>query len=88
LKSFNDAYLAKHKNCARRTQAGLKVRQLLDPSSKAQNEKGLIAAIDNADMREALEGLEIVREWKSDPKVREEYLSKAKSKWPETSVFK
>jgi peptide alpha-N-acetyltransferase len=88
LKSFNDNYLAKHKDCARRTQAGLKVRQLLDPSTKAQNEKGVIGAIDKADMREALEGLDILKAWKSDAKAREEYIGKAKSKWPEASVFK
>jgi peptide alpha-N-acetyltransferase len=88
LKSFNDNYLAKQKDCARRTQGALKARQLLDPSSRAQNEKDIISTIEKADAREALEGLEVLKQWKSDSKVREEYISKAKSRWPEATVFK
>jgi peptide alpha-N-acetyltransferase len=88
LKFFNDAYMAKHKDCARRTQAGLKVRVLLDPASKAQSEKDLAATVEKADMKEASEGLEILREWESEKRVVEEYKSKASGKWPEASVFK
>ncbi|KIW06834.1 uncharacterized protein PV09_02514 [Verruconis gallopava] len=88
LKSFNNAYMAKHKDCARKTRAGLRVRQLLDPSSKAQNEKDLIALVEKADMKEAIEGLETLKQWNSDAKVKEDYISKAKAKWPQASTFK
>lgn len=88
LKAFNDAYLAKNKDCARRTQAGLKSRQLIDPSSQAQNEKDLLAALEKADLKEATEGLEVLKLWKSDSKVKEQYLAKAKGRWPDATLLK
>jgi peptide alpha-N-acetyltransferase len=88
LKSFNDAYLSKHQNCASRTQAGLKARHLIDPSTKAQNEKDLVASLEKADLKEAIEGLEILKLWKSDKKVGEEYVKVARGRWSDATVFK
>ena len=88
LTSFNDEYLKKHATCARRTQSGLQVRQFLDPSSQAKNEKALIETLDVANMTEALEGIQVLKGWKSDASIKKAYLEKAASKWPEALAFK
>jgi peptide alpha-N-acetyltransferase len=88
LKSFNEAYLSKHKDNARRTQAGLKARQLIDSSTKAQNEQKLVASVEKADLKETVEGLGVLKEWKSEGSVREEYVKAARARWPEATVFK
>lgn len=88
LTSFNNEYLKKHANCARRTHSGLQARLLLDPSSKAKNENALIETIDVADMKEALEGLQILKDWKSDAAVKDVYVEKAGKKWTEALAFK
>jgi peptide alpha-N-acetyltransferase len=85
LKFYNNGYLARHKDCARKTQAALKLEQLLNPKAQAQNEKELIATLDQADLKEAQEGLEILKSWKSEDGVREEYVEKARGKWPEAA---
>jgi hypothetical protein len=89
LSSYNDKYLAKHKDCARRTQSVLRVRTLLDKSTKTANEKNLIATLNlsNVDMEEAIEGLDLLKEWKSETSVKEQYTSAAKKKWPEATIF-
>jgi hypothetical protein len=88
LTSFNNEYLKKHVKCARRTHSGLQARQLLDPSSRSKNEKALIETIDVADMEEALEGVQVLKRWKSEGSVRDAYLEKAGEKWPEALAFK
>jgi hypothetical protein len=89
LKFYNTGYLARHGNSARKTQAGIKVQQLLEPDQKEQNEKELIATIEHADLKEAQEGLQILREWGTEAGVVGEYVDKAKGKWPEAEgLFK
>ncbi|KAF2094556.1 TPR-like protein [Rhizodiscina lignyota] len=90
LASFNDAYLKKHAESATQVRAGLNVRHLLDPNSKNQNEKDLIATIglDGTDLTSALEGLGLLSYWKSDKSARSAYMEKARARWPEATVFK
>lgn len=89
LKFYNTGYLARHGNSARKTQAGIKVQQLLEPDHKEQNEKELMATIEQANLEEAQEGLQILKEWGSEAGVVEEYVGKAKAKWPEAEgLFK
>jgi hypothetical protein len=86
LSSYNDKYLAKHKECARRTQAALTSRLLLDASTKSANEKTLVATLGlkDVEMQEAIEGLQLLKKWKSDSTA---YLAAAKKRWPEATVF-
>jgi hypothetical protein len=62
---------------------------LLDKSSKSANEKDLIAtlSLSKIDMPEAVEGLDLLKEWKSDGSVREQYITAAKKRWPEATLF-
>lgn len=86
LSSLNDKYLAKHKECARRTQSALTARLLLDSSTKSANEKALVATLGlkNVDMQEAIEGLQLLKKWKGDTGP---YLEAARKRWPEATVF-
>jgi hypothetical protein len=88
LTSFNDEYLKKHAKCARRIHSGLQARLLLDATSKSKNENALIETINIAEMNEALEGLQMLKKWKSDASVMEAYLEKAGKKWPQALAFR
>jgi len=88
LSLYNDEYLSKHKDCAMRTQAGLRARYLLDPSSKTSSEQSLHATIEIADTHEAIEGLELLKEWESEQAVKDEYINAARKKWPLAIAFR
>jgi hypothetical protein len=89
LSSYNDKYLAANNHSARRTHSALKVRLLLDKSTKSANEKDLVKTLQlqNVDMLEAVEGLELLKEWKSEGSVKEQYMSAARKRWPHATVF-
>lgn len=89
LAAFNDAFLTKHKDSISHVQSGLRVRAFLDPATKAQNEKDLIAALalQTATMKDAQGGLSILSEWKSDNAVRDAYVASCQKRWPESSIF-
>ena len=90
LLSWNDTYLSNRKDSIPHIQAALRVRQLLDPKSKAKNEIDLVRSLDlpAIDIKEAEGGLDLLKEWKSDSDVREKYLAAASKRWPQATVFK
>jgi N-alpha-acetyltransferase 15/16, NatA auxiliary subunit len=71
-------------------QAAYTARYFLDNSTKGQNEADLVKSLDLSSItfEQATQGLALLREWKSDEKVKDEYRSKAASQWSEASVFK
>lgn len=48
----------------------------------------MIESLDDADLEEATQGLQVLKLWKSDASVKEEYVEKAAKRWPEASAFK
>lgn len=78
-----------HKDSVSHIQAALACRQLIDPDTKAQNEKDLAATLDSSDasIETALAGRELLNEWRSEQATKQVYAEKAKGKWPESSVF-
>jgi N-alpha-acetyltransferase 15/16, NatA auxiliary subunit len=90
LLSWNDTYLSKHKDSTPHIQATLRVRQLLDPKSKAKNQIDLIRSLDlpGIGIKEAESGLGLLKEWKSESDVREKYLAAARKRWSQATVFK
>ena len=90
LSSWNDSYLSKHKDSASHIQATLRVRQLLDTTSKSKNEVDLFHSLNLPDIniKEAEFGLDLLKEWKSESDVMEKYLAEASKKWPQATVFK
>ncbi|OJJ40539.1 hypothetical protein ASPWEDRAFT_219476 [Aspergillus wentii DTO 134E9] len=90
LEEWNNSFLSANQGSAAHTQAGLACRLFLNKDSKPQCEKDLVASLESADVtiETGLAGLELLNEWGSDQAAKTAYIEKAKSKWPESSVFK
>ena len=82
--------MKKHSNSASHLQAAYNVRHILDSGSKSQNETDLYKTLDLPDVniQQALAGLGLLEEWKSEKKVKDDYRAKAAGRWSEASVFK
>jgi hypothetical protein len=87
LSQYNEDYLAKHKDCARRTLSALKIRKLLAPESAGKCEKDVVGILKlpKITLKEAKEGLELLISWKSSEV--NTFRKGATVKWPEASVF-
>jgi hypothetical protein len=87
LIQFNDDYLSKHKDCARRTLSALSVRKILSPDSASTCEKDVTAVLKlpKITVGEAQEALELLRSWNS--KEVESFKSSAAQKWPKATIF-
>ncbi len=87
LSQYNDEYLAKHKDCARRTLSALKVRRLLGPDVAGRCEKDVVGTLKlpTTTFEEAKEGLELLSSWNSSE--LDTFRNAAAAKWPKASVF-
>ncbi len=87
LSQYNDEYLYKHKDCARRTLSALKVRKLLAPDSAGQCEKDVVGTLQlsTVTFEEAKGGLELLTSWKSSE--LDNFRKAAAAKWPKALVF-
>jgi hypothetical protein len=87
LSTFNDKYLKKHKDCARRSISALATRKLLNPGSSSTCEKDIVAVINlpSISIQEATEALELLTSWKSSEV--EALRSRAATKWPKATIF-
>lgn len=86
LEQWNESFLSANKNSAAHVHAALSGRQLLNPGSRSQNEKNLLATLNLPDVsiNEASSALDHLAEWGSD---KTAYLQQANKKWPESSLF-
>lgn len=84
---FNDEYLARHKDCARRALSALKVRKLLFPESALASEKDAAAVIKlrSITFEEAREALDLLSSWKSSQ--LDNFRQAAATKWPKATIF-
>ena len=89
LANHNDDFLQKQHDSAPHVQASLRVRQMLDPSSSEKNQQNLIRtlALQGCSLDDAVRGLELLEEWKAEPKYRDDYIAAAHERWPEASAF-
>ncbi|KAL9607375.1 MAG: hypothetical protein Q9167_007707 [Letrouitia subvulpina] len=89
LSSLNNAYLTKNGESAQHVQAALRVRQMLDPSTKEENHKDLIRtlALESSSLEIAIQGLIYLREDDVQPKFQDEYAAVAHKRWPEATAF-
>lgn len=87
LSQYNDEYLSRNKECARRTVSALKVRKLLVPDSAGQCGKDVVGVlkIPSITLEEATEALELLSSWKSSEV--ESFRKAAAAKWPKASIF-
>ena len=89
LAKHNDDFLQKHHDKASHVQACLRVRQMLDQGSSETNQQNLIRALalEGCNLDDAVHGLELLKEWKAEPKYRDDYIAAAHERWPEASAF-
>jgi len=89
LNEWNNTFLESQKGSVTHVQAALTARQLLNPATKEQCEKDLIATLelDDVTIDQALAGLELLDEWKSSLTVRRTYEEKAQLRWTGASLF-
>lgn len=89
LLNFNTVYLQSHAGSAPHVQAALMMRQLLDPATMENNSKDVIRtlALEEAELEDAIRGLEMLKEWGADEKFSSDYVSAAKERWPEAIIF-
>ena len=89
LAKHNDEFLQQHHDSASHVQGCLKVRQLIDPSTAEKNQQDVIRTLaqEGSSLEDAVRGLELLEEWKADPKYKNDYLAAAHERWPEASAF-
>lgn len=89
LAKHNDDFLQKHHDSAPHVQASLRVRQMLDLSTSEKIQQDLIRtlALEGCSLDDAVRGLELLEEWKAEPKYRDDYIAAAHERWPEASAF-
>ncbi|KAF2733158.1 TPR-like protein [Polyplosphaeria fusca] len=89
LQKRNAEWQKKHSESADHLISAYHVKYLLDNSSKAQGESEMQKLLDSPSITrsEATRGMEYLKEWKSDEKVKKAYVEAAAKKWPEASIF-
>ena len=89
LKEANEGFHKKHQSSLPHDLSYLRSRQMLDPSSKSQNEKDLITAINNSkfSLEDAVLTITTLKEWGSTDSVVEELKAALRKKWPEATVL-
>lgn len=86
LDEWNESFLTANKDSAYHVQAALSARHLLNPDSKAESEKDLLATLDSpkTTLDEAAAAIDLLHKWGSDYST---YVQKANKKWPEATTF-
>lgn len=86
LEEWNESFLTANKDSVAHVQAALSARHLLNPESKPECEKDLLATLDSPKITidEAGAAIDLLTKWGSETSA---YVQKANKKWPEASVF-
>lgn len=89
LLKMNSDFLAKNSESAAHVQASLRVRQILDPKTSDDNLKDVIRtlALPLASFADAVQGLELLKNWGAQPRYLEDYIAAAHERWPEATAF-
>ena len=79
----------KNNESAAHVQACLRVRQALDPKTSDDNQKDVIRtlALPSVSLEDAIQGLELLNEWKAQSQYRQDYIAAAHERWPEATAF-
>jgi hypothetical protein len=89
LESFNNTFIESNKTKPHYLVCGLRARQHLDSSSvsKSQGKLLSILGLRGTTLRDAVECVDLLKEWKSSDDVIEKFKTGARNTWPEASVF-
>ena len=93
LETLNEEFLFAHWHSPKHVQAGVRLLELLHPELEPAKEKAtkhLIQTLGEkgTTIEDAVEGLRVLRELEGSKSGREEYLKKAKERWPEATVLR
>jgi hypothetical protein len=90
LAVFNSDWQKAHLDSASHLQSAYKIRYLVDPSTKAANEKDVqkLLGLSSITLDEARAGLDCLDEWESEEAAKDAYKAAALEKWPHATVFK
>ncbi|KAK4560436.1 hypothetical protein LTR86_005632 [Recurvomyces mirabilis] len=93
LETLNEEFLFAHWHSPKHVQAGVRLLELLHPELEPAKEKAtkhLIQTLGEkgTTIEDAVEGLRVLRELEGSKQGREEYLKKAKERWPEATVLR
>jgi peptide alpha-N-acetyltransferase len=94
LKDVNEAYLQSHKKEAGAVHAVVRVRQAIvssgDATTKEANVKALLETLENPSisLKEVEEGRKLLLEIGAEKNILQEYLEKARGRWPEATTLK
>ncbi|KAL9598223.1 MAG: hypothetical protein Q9219_004643 [cf. Caloplaca sp. 3 TL-2023] len=89
LLKMNSDFLTNNNESAAHVQTSLRVRQLLNPQTSDDNQKDIIRtlALPDVSLEDAVQGLELLREWGAKSQYRKDYIAVAHEKWPEATAF-
>lgn len=91
VKEWNEKFANANKDkSVRHAQAYVQVKDAIDPSSKAENEKTIVSSISSAkdaSLADLTAGLEALQIRGSSSDVVESYKAEARKTWPEADVF-
>ncbi|KAL8736156.1 MAG: hypothetical protein Q9166_000311 [cf. Caloplaca sp. 2 TL-2023] len=89
LLKLNTDFLTKHSDSAAHVQASLCARQLLDPKTADENQKDVIRtlAVPSVSLEDAIQGLDLLKDWKAELRYRNDYVAAAHERWPDATAF-
>ncbi|KAL8998013.1 MAG: hypothetical protein Q9169_002853 [Polycauliona sp. 2 TL-2023] len=89
LLKINSDFLAKNSESAAHVQASLCARQGIDPKTADENQKDVIRtlALPSSSLEDAIQGLELLKDWKAQSRYRDDYIVAAHERWPEAIDF-
>ncbi|TAQ88550.1 hypothetical protein B7494_g3166 [Chlorociboria aeruginascens] len=87
LLKYNDDYLSAHKDSARQTMSGLRIRKVLSPdlASSCEKDVATLLKLPTITLDEAKEALDLLKLWRSSE--LDSFKSNAMAKWPKSSIF-
>jgi len=89
LSNYNSDYLAKHNHSAAHVQASICTRHFLEPKTHEDNRKDILRtlALGSVSLKEAVRGLELLKAWKGEQRIQDDYINAAHERWPEANAF-
>lgn len=93
LDQMNEDYFAKHKSSAPHVHSVVRLRHILEQRMDNTNNtsvKDLVETLklDHITMKQAIEGLEVLKEINAGSEGEEAYKKEARDRWPRATAFK
>ena len=92
LEDGNEKYLESHQNSAPHVESAVRFRRILKPEVAETKTKGVnnlqdTLSLDSTTLQQAVDGLQLLEDIEANASEREAYVSAARERWPEATVF-